>query len=164
MVLEWLNKDGKLWLGSLGSHLSLLPEEKILFYRDWYNKKSIMTSGWGGTEDWGMWSIGDTSIINLPLPRTQYSKLIINVRAFITSKFPTIKIEVLLNDLPNKTIILNKYDSNLMEIPIPKDIYKDSFVKITFKISHPSSPKENGLNDMDDRKLGIGLIDLQFKQ
>lgn len=158
-----LTKDGKLWIGSLGSYLNLLPGEKLVFSKDWYNKKSIMEHGWGGTEDWGMWSIGDTSIIYLPLPRVRHSKLIINARAFVTNKFPTLNVDVLFNDVPIKNFTLSNFKSNRIEIPIPEEIYKNSFVIITFKINNPTSPKENGLNDADDRKLGIGLMDLQFK-
>ena len=55
------------------------------------------------------------------------------------------------------------FKSNLFEIPLSNEIYKDSFVIITFKIKNPTSPKEDGLNLNDDRKLGIGLINLQFQ-
>jgi hypothetical protein len=158
-----LTKDGKLWIGSLGSYLNLLPGEKLVFSKDWHNKKSIMEHGWSGTEDWGMWSIGDTSIIYLPLPRTHYPKLIINARAFVTSKFPTLNVDILLNDASVKSFVLSNFKSNRIELPVPAEIYKNSFVKITFKIQNPTSPKENGLNDADDRKLGIGLIDLEFQ-
>ena len=158
-----LTKDGKLWIGSLGSYLNLLPGEKLVFSKDWHNKKSIMEHGWGGSEDWGMWSTGDTSVIYLPLPRAHYSKLIINARAFVTSKFPTLNVDVLLNNMPAKNFTLSNFKSNRIEIPVPEEIYKNSFVIITFKIQNPTSPKENGLNDADDRKLGIGLIDLQFE-
>lgn len=158
-----LTRDGKLWIGSLGSYLNLLPGEKLVFSKDWHNKKSIMEHGWGGTEDWGMWSMGDTSIIYLPLPRVHYPKLIINARAFVTSKFPTLNVDVLFNDVPVKNFVLSNFKNNRIELPVPEEIYKNPFVIITFKIHNPTSPKENGLNDADDRKLGIGLIDLQFQ-
>jgi hypothetical protein len=145
-----LNKDGKIWMGSLGSYLNLLPGEKLVFSRDWYNKNPLWSAA-GGTEDWGMWLIGDISIIYLPLPRVHYSKLIINARAFVTNKFPTLNVDVLFNDVPVKNFALTNLKSNRIEILVPDEIY------------NPTSPKENGLNDADDRKLGIGLVDLQFQ-
>jgi len=158
-----LTKNGKVWIGSLGSYLNLPPGEKLIFSKDWYHKKSIMDSGWGGAEDWGMWSLGDTSTIYLPLPRTHYSELIIHARAFVTNKNPTLKVDVLLNDVPIKTYSLSNFNSNNIKIQLSEGLYKGSFVLITFKIQNPTSPKESGLNNADDRKLGIGLIDLQFR-
>ncbi len=122
-----------------------------------------MASGWGGTEEWGIWSIGDEATIYLPLPRIHYPKIIINAQAFVTKKSPTLIVEILLNNNPLKTYSLSNFKNNLIEIPLSRDIYKDSFVIITFKIKNPTSPKEVGLNLNDDRKLGIGLINLQFQ-
>ena len=158
-----LNSLGKIYIGSLGAFSSLLPGEKIIFSKDLAFKKSIMESGWGGTEDWGMWSIGDEATIYLPLPRIHYPKIIIDARAFVTKKSPTLSVEIFLNNKPLKTFTLSDFKSNLIEIPLSDEIYKKSFVIITFKIKNATSPKEDGLDPNDDRKLGIGLVDLQFK-
>lgn len=112
--------------------------------------------GWAYPESWGVWSEGREGKLLIPYPKdTKPTSAIFIAKALIGSKHPFQRVEIWVNGQIQKTVTLNKFDANVIEIALPKETARN-FCLIEFRFPDAVSAQELGMGD-DLRKLAIGL-------
>jgi hypothetical protein len=145
----------------------LAPEiqlgEKIIFSRQSRGRANFILGGWGFTEDWGTWATDSLAKVVLPMPDGEPSKLIIKANAFLSPQHAEQLVEVSINGIRivDQTV-LKQAKGNTLEIKLPAGIIKAGEpLNVEFRSLDAISPKVAGLGP-DERKLGIGLVSIQF--
>lgn len=126
-------------------------------------RANFMLGGWGFTEDWGTWATDSLAKVVLPMPNGEPSKLIIKANAFLSPQHAEQLVEVSINGIriADQTV-LKKAMGNTLEIKLPAGIIKAGEpLNVEFRSLDAISPKSSGLA-ADERKLGIGLVSMQF--
>jgi len=138
--------------------------EEIYFYRDAFGRNEFMLDGWiPYGELWGSWTEGSNASLIIPLPAGKPRLLMLQLRAFVNGKHPNQTFEILIDGVLVKKVTLDKFEGNIIEVPMPQSALSEQFMKVQFKLLNPASPKSLGISD-DDRQLGIGLISALFRQ
>ena len=145
----------------------LAPEiqlgEKIIFSRQSRGRANFILGGWGFTEDWGTWATDSLAKVVLPMPDGEPSKLIIKANAFLSPQHAEQLVEVSINGIRivDQTV-LKQAKGNTLEIKLPAGIIKAGEpLNVEFRSLDAISPMVAGLGP-DERKLGIGLVSIQF--
>ena len=137
--------------------------EPIVFSSQKGERPIFLFGGWSiYSEDWGTWSDGPESLINLPLPKGRVSALKLNVAAFLPGTRTQQAVKIYMNDRLVKQVTLQRADDNEIELAISSELANQSIVTLRFQIEHPISPHELGMS-MDRRKLGIGIKSAVFR-
>jgi hypothetical protein len=123
----------------------------------------FMLGGWGFTEDWGTWATDKLSKVVLPLPKGEPTKLIIKANAFLSPQHAEQVVEVSINGIRiANQMTLKQAKGNTLEIKLPTGIIKAGEpLNVDFRSLDAISPMAAGLGP-DERKLGIGLVSIQF--
>lgn len=153
-------------VGELDSTKHNLPlvevNKRILFNQD-NTGPSYLGLGWSQTEPWGTWSDGESANINLPLKNLDIDSLTFESNILLNAVHTKQIINVKINGIMIKPIILNKDTGGYFKIVIPskakEQINAKSLINIVFNFPNAVSPSEIGMNH-DLRKLGIGLVAL----
>ena len=126
-------------------------------------RANFMLGGWGFTEDWGTWATDSLAKVVLPMPNGGPSKLIIKANAFLSPQHTEQVIEVSINGIRiTDHMVLKQAKGNTFEIKLPVGIIKAGEpLNIEFRSLDAISPMVAGLGP-DERKLGIGLVSIQF--
>jgi hypothetical protein len=125
--------------------------------------KCFLSSGWASNnEDWGIWSVGNTSELRLFMPKEKPKYLVLDLRAFVNAKQLSQSVEISVDGQNTQKLTLNRFEGNLVKIPIPTSAYGKEWLTIDFKIPGAISPKALGIAP-DDRLLGIGLKSAVFE-
>lgn len=126
-------------------------------------RAKYLLNGWGYTEEWGTWAIQQVAQVVLPMPDGDPSKLIIKANAFLSSTHTEQVVDIAVNGIRVADhIVLNKAQGNSLEIKLPRGLKTPGeAVLVEFRSLDTISPKSAGLS-ADERKLGIGLISIQF--
>ena len=125
--------------------------------------KCFLSSGWASNnEDWGIWSVGNTSELRLFMPKEKPKYLVLDLRAFVNAKQTSQSVEISLDGQNTQKLTLNRFEGNLVKIPVPTSAYGKEWLTINFKIPGAISPKVLGIAP-DDRLLGIGLKSAVFE-
>ena len=117
---------------------------------------------WSKPENWGTWSDGSLAKIFIPISNQQTKSITITLQAFVNGKHPEQKIEYTTDGDNFKSISLNQFAGNQLEIPINVSMRADGYALIEFKLLNPVSPKSLGMGD-DTRELGIGITKLEVR-
>ena len=120
----------------------------------------LLGGGWSHPESWGVWSDGRLATIFIPKPAQVPKKLLVDLRAFISSANPLQDIIISVNDQLLREYKLNKAEGNLLALELPTS--NDDFYKIAFQLKTPARPFDLGFNK-DKRLLGIGLISAKYE-
>jgi hypothetical protein len=127
------------------------------------HSKCFLSSGWASNnEDWGIWSVGNTSELRLFMPKEKPKYLVLDLRAFVNAKQLSQSVEISVDGQNTQKLTLNRFEGNLVKIPIPTSAYGKEWLTIDFKIPGAISPKALGIAP-DDRLLGIGLKSAVFE-
>jgi hypothetical protein len=126
------------------------------------NTQCFLTKDWGQNEDWGVWSTGVDPQLALFMPSGNPKTLTLDLRAFIQSAHPSQLVNISINGITQKTITLNQFDNNQIELTIPPSAYGKEWINLSFNLAQAISPKELGMGE-DTRKLGIGLKSAVFR-
>lgn len=120
-------------------------------------------NGWGYTEAWGTWAIEPSASIVLPTPSGNPSKMLIKANAFLVPSHPNQVVDILINGIKvADQYLLNKQHGNILEIKLPSSPkLAGEPLNIEFRSLGAISPMAAGISP-DDRKLGIGLVSIQF--
>jgi hypothetical protein len=122
------------------------------------NGALLLGLGWGGLEDWGVWSVGPRSELVFPLKKSSGSLIVaIHGQLFHPPRTLRVRIEC-------EARVLFEHETYLTtEVvavePIPIDISmtdSEKRLRIVLMLDQCGSPAELGLSD-DIRKLGLGL-------
>jgi len=119
-------------------------------------------SGWAYPEDWGVWAEGSHAQIYLPFIGQQPNTIIFNFRAFITDSTQRQRINIYINGLLERSLVLKSGIHNIVSIAVPSDLNRNYFF-IEFGLPDAVSPKDLGVGS-DERKISIGLVSVDLKQ
>ena len=126
-------------------------------------RANFMLGGWGFTEDWGTWATDSLAKVVLPMPNGEPNKLIIKANAFLSPQHAEQLVEVSINGIRiADQIVLKQAKGNTLEIKLPagpKPVSEPLLIE--FRSIDAISPMSAGLGP-DERKLGIGLVSIQF--
>lgn len=117
---------------------------------------------WQTPENWGTWSNGKIASLKIPPPNERITKLIIRLRAFVTSEIQEQNIEILVNGELVKNFSLSSNLSQEFAINLPEQLGSKKEMLIEFKGLKPQSPKQSGLSK-DNRQIAIGLESILFQ-
>ena len=122
---------------------------------------------WAWPEAWGVWSKSNQAKLILPIPQEKQSTghpkyLNLNVRAFVSPQHPKQNIEVFVDNMPPQVISITNSETNAWLINLPPNLAGKKYLEIQFHFMNPASPKDVGGIPGDDRRLGLGLISVQF--
>jgi hypothetical protein len=137
--------------------------EVVDFTKAGNGRANFMLGGWGFTEDWGTWATDQSSKVVLPLPKGEPTKLIIRADAFLSPQHAEQVVEVSINGIRiADQMALKQAKGNTLEIKLPTGIIKAGEpLNVEFHSLDAISPMAAGLGP-DERKLGIGLVSIQF--
>jgi hypothetical protein len=133
----------------------------IPFSKESGNADLFLLDSWGHAEDWGVWTIGESARILLPLPENGANRIELEFNAFVGHGHPHQEIELSLAD----HILAQRFEKpfgNRVEITIPSSTKSVGYIELIIKIINPVSPASLGIVN-DDRRLGVGLISVIFK-
>jgi hypothetical protein len=137
--------------------------EVVDFTKVGNGRANFMLGGWGFTEDWGTWATDQLSKVVLPLPKGEPTKLIIKANAFLSPQHAEQLVDVSINGIRiADQMTLKESKGNTLEIKLPagpKAVGEP--LTIEFRSIDAISPMAAGLGP-DERKLGIGLVSMQF--
>ena len=171
--------------------LPMLANQAIGFQKTGPVKElsKMLGDGWASLEDWGIWSNGPNSTLTLDLPLgvSTRSQVILRVNALLTPKHPTQAAQVWVNGQFNQDVTITQATGAEIFINVPP--IKESFVHrsiqtylsaplearlktrlnpqilhIELKYPPPMSPKQLGINPLDDRAISIGLVSVMIRQ
>lgn len=120
----------------------------------------LLGGGWSQPETWGVWSDGGLATIFIPKPTQVPKKLLVDLRAFISSANSYQGIAISVNDQLLREYKLDKAEGNMLAIELPASNF--DYYKITFQIATPLRPFDLGFNK-DKRLLGIGLVSAKLE-
>jgi hypothetical protein len=126
-------------------------------------RANFILGGWGFTEDWGTWATDQSAKVVLPLPKGNPSRLIIKANAFLSPKHNEQVVDISVNGTRvADQAILKQNKGNIFDIKLPRgpQAVGEPLV-IEFRSLNAISPRDAGLGP-DERKLGIGLVSIQF--
>lgn len=124
------------------------------------NGSEYLASGWHQQEQWGVWSngpIGKIHIFYLAGAKT----VAIKVRHLAKPDESNPFVIVSINGMQNK-ISLNKIQDQWIKVNLPKSLKPNSILNIDLISPNPATPSELDLG-VDDRLIGIGLIDIRLE-
>lgn len=137
--------------------------EVVYFTQSGEGRQNYMLGGWGFTENWGTWATDSLAKIVLPIPHGDPSKLIIQANAFLSPGHPSQIVDIAINGVrvADQTILFKAQD-NLIEVKLPRGAKTPGEpIYVEFRSIDSISPQAAGIGP-DERKLGIGLVSIQF--
>ena len=126
------------------------------------NGGEFLIDGWLHSEPWGVWSLGATSLMAIPMGANAPSKIQLNFRALVGPRHQFSDIKIFINGEYQKEIRITAQLNNHLELLIPKHFRSDKFILIKFEYLNPSSPKNSGYGNEDDRILTLGLESMKL--
>lgn len=135
----------------------------INFTKSGNGRSNFMLGGWGSTEDWGTWATEPLAKVILPMPAGDPSKLIIKANAFLSPRHSEQVVDIAVNGIRVADhMVLTKALGNILEVKLSRGLkVAGEPVLIEFRSLDAISPRDAGIG-ADERKLGIGLVSLQF--
>lgn len=144
---------------------SLVPKLKIgevIKFAKGDDGGEFLLDGWTHADPWGTWSSGTASTMAIPLGSNAPSKIQISFRALVGPKHPASTLKVFAGGEYQKTIQVTKQLNNSMTISVPIKFRHDKFILLKFEYTNPTSPKDAGYGNLDDRLLTLGIESMQL--
>lgn len=150
---------------ALGAAPTVRAGRVIAFDTDGSGEPYLL-DGWSEREAWGVWSVGASAAIGLPmdLPAADRGYVIeLDFLAYVPEESPQRRVLVQVDGAPPVAWVLqgptNRYRKTI-ELPAGAI---DRPVMVRFQIENPISPLELDLSG-DARKLGVGLISVRVQR
>jgi len=141
------------------------PGETISFANSSPNSSYYLRSGWSWSEDWGTWSDSKIAILNFSWPTSPSERLTLKFDVFVDEdKNPAQEIDVKVNGVFYKKMILKNSQENEIEIIFLAEMRKAKFLTIEFLIHNTARPSDIWPGTADERMLGIGLRSAAFSK
>lgn len=118
-------------------------------------------SGWSTLEDWGAWSTGRRSVLEMPLAArpAANTKLALKGVFFVTDKHPSVTVHFSANGVPLETVtgtLAHSAIDQVLDLPPAVFATAERHLTLSIAIDNPASPSALGLSE-DSRVLGFGL-------
>ena len=143
------------------------PSDNAIGFSNHKKDKDLMfylENGWSWQEDWGTWSDGRASTLNLPWPKKNPHSITLNFKTFLDpNKHPSQTIDIWINGFFDRQIEIHQYEDNYLTLPLSKEMLEHPYLKLEFKFKNSVVPNDLVPENKDKRMLGIGLISAQFK-
>jgi len=125
---------------------------------------------WATPEPWGVWAIGSTASLKMPLtPNLQAKSLVLEARALLNAMYPKQIVQIWVNGDNIGEVNLTQAEHNQITIPIAalrasnKGLENLGMLHIEMQFMNSVSPKDLGMSD-DVRKLAVGLESATFRK
>ena len=125
---------------------------------------SYLNNHWHDRENWGIWSDGKNADLLITIPHGSPKKIIFLVNVLITPNHPEQVLEIWINRIFQKSLVLNVPENNLIEVAIPPGVNDLKPLHIEFRTPNAVSPIMAGISSNDNRTLGVGLRTAEFKE
>ena len=99
----------------------------------------------------------------LPIPNGSPKKVALTFSALITPKHPEQVIEMYINGVLQRKLVLNSSRIYITEIDLPDVLDDQKPLQIEFRTPNAVSPIDAGISTTDKRVLGIGLRTVLFQ-
>ena len=143
--------------------ISIHLGQEISFDQPHMAQNCTLAGGWSSPEDWGVWSMGKTALLQLTLLKGPGKNIVASLKA---KPFPSTGQTVVIkaNGLKVANIALDAGSDTPLKFKIPGSAIPPSgALSLAFIIGKPTSPMALGLSS-DDRSLGVGLVSIRFDQ
>lgn len=117
---------------------------------------------WHTPEDWGVWTKGTRSSIDIPILNEHFKKATLHLKGFIAKEITSQNAEIWVNGKFLDKLVINSPIATTTEIPIPSEAFNTGVLKIELRGLRPISPEQIGIN-RDSRQLAIGLESISFQ-
>lgn len=136
--------------------------DNLKIYFNNINNRRYLKYGFSITETWGVWSDGDKSLLEFDLKSINKTKLMLEVQPFFAGSHTRLSIDVYVNEIFFQKWSFDKNEKypTFRDIELPK--INNKLYKIKFVYNNSISPAELGVST-DERKLGLGLLSIIFK-
>jgi len=130
--------------------------DTILFSRN-SSGTQLLVNGWAHPEDWGTWMEANNASIVIPINKGfgTPKMIALSLRAYVTQKWPSQKLQLFINNKFVKELTLSKNSSATIDLKMPRNSFGNN-VAIYIKALTPVSPAKLEGGD-DVRTLSIGL-------
>lgn len=125
-------------------------------------KREFLLSGWSGPESWGVWSDGELATLVVDLSREPGDQVLcFRLTPFIDPEINGQRVDVLVDGKKQAQWTFDEPLRSARSVTVPARAGAKHLTYLTFFIRSPKSPARLGHSN-DDRRLGIGLIDLRL--
>jgi len=137
--------------------------ETISFANSSPDRSYYLRSGWSWSEDWGTWSDSKTAILNLSWPMQSPKSISLKFDTFVVKgKHPIQEIDVKVNGVFYKRLVLNQVYDNKLEITFIPEMKVSKYLAIEFEMHNLARPVDLIEDRPDHRKLGVGVRSAVF--
>jgi len=126
----------------------------------------VAGEGWSEPEDWGTWSLGRRSVLEIPLAADATANLRLSVKGkfFVSEKHPRVVVHISANGVALETVegtIVKSEIDQLLDLPPDVFAATPRRLEIAIAIDDPASPLALGLSS-DSREIGFGLKSMKL--
>ena len=139
-----------------------IPKKIIDFSSNGYGV-NYFGDGWHAQEPWGRWSAGSSANLIFFPPMGEPTQLVMHFQTINTSKHPITHLQVWSNEINLGSFSLNGSADNEIAVPISRDLIRKNLLVIQLRVLNPITPMAAGILGGDDRVMGIGLKDAEFR-
>lgn len=125
---------------------------------------SYLNNHWYDRENWGIWSDGRNADLLITIPHGSPKRIVFTVNTLITPNHPEQALEIWVNGIFQKKLVLITPENNLIDVVIPPAVDDSKPLQIEFRTPGAVSPIKAGISSNDTRILGIGLRTAEFKE
>ena len=129
------------------------------------NASMYETVGWSSAEKGGTWSIGERSVLSVPLSKPPQTDLLLmlTAHAFTPPQRPRLNEKLQVNGrVLAEWSITDRQSTVTEQVRLPLDILRSGSLQIEFLNKDPRSPAEFNLST-DNRKLGLALETIRLE-
>jgi peptidoglycan/LPS O-acetylase OafA/YrhL len=128
--------------------------------------KHVACVGWSDPEDWGVWSLGWRSLLEIPLPEGPAADMKLAVQAvfFVSGGHPTVTVHLSANGVPLETVTGSVNHSEIDQVlDLPREVFAATpqRLRLAISVDNPTSPLALGMSE-DNRTIGFGLKSLML--
>ncbi|WP_192244054.1 glycosyltransferase [Mesorhizobium silamurunense] len=131
----------------------------------------VRLTGFSAIEQWGVWTVGDLATVECTLPvEAAPTSLRLSVVPFLYRRRSKVAVELFVNGMKaERRLFRPTVRGAPLFVPqdwlmtLPGEVVPGSSLTIGFRIENPASPVQLGLSS-DDRRLGLGLCQIELKQ
>lgn len=129
------------------------------------NGLAFLGLGWGEPEQWGVWSLGSSAEIVIPVQGNRHSPPELTVKGdlLIHSLRPSARGSISLNGGPAADFEASvEQPSVCPNLSLPSGAMLDGSLTLGFRIENSRSPAEDGVG-LDPRRLGFALKEIEIR-
>lgn len=121
----------------------------------------FLGTGWSSHEDWGVWSDGPESTLQVPAPPKGATHLRLHFNGFVAQTRPLTVSAAIAGAAPQQMVVqFDQAQSRTMDVLLPASPAPGRLT-VQLKYDAPVSPRQAGLS-ADERMLAFGLTSLQW--